>query len=170
MSFVPRFLIFMRHGPAVEKIDFGGPDRSRPLTSEGVDLTRAVATRLVEIYSPTLVLTSEYVRARQTADCVLRAAESAAEKNPDVKSPRLVVIPELNQDRPWGDWRDSWQEIQQQIEPDDVVVAVGHGPSINDILCWHSGIDFNVGLKKAGLAVLKGGQKLVAWVPPQIII
>ncbi len=160
----------MRHGPAVEKIDFGGPDRSRPLTPEGIELTRAVSARLVKLYSPTLILSSEYVRARQTADCVMDAAEAALKKNRDARSPRLVVNPELNQDRPWGDWRDSWQEIQEQIEPDDVVVAVGHGPSINDILCWHSGIDFNVGLKKAGFAVLKDAQKLVAWVPPQIMV
>jgi phosphohistidine phosphatase SixA len=55
------------------------------------------------------------------------------------------------------------------IDPGEVVVAVGHGPSMNEILCWHSGINFNVGLKKAGFAVLQNAHKLVAYVPPQII-
>lgn len=166
---VPKFLILMRHGPAVEKIDFGGSDRVRPLTPEGLDLTAAVSKRLAILYPPTLILTSEYVRARKTADCVLRAAETAAAKNRDGKNPRLMVVPELNQDRPWGDWRDTWPEIQEQLEPDEIVVAVGHGPSINEILCWHSQIDFNVGLKKAGVAILKDANKLVAWVPPQMM-
>jgi phosphohistidine phosphatase SixA len=170
VSEIPSFLILMRHGTAAEKIGFGGRDSSRPLTPEGIDLTNAVSDRLVKLYPPTLILTSEYVRARQTADCVLRAAESANKKNRDKKNPRLMVVPELNQDRPWGDWREAWREIQEQLEPDEIVVAVGHGPSINEILCWHSGIDFNVGMKKAGIAVLKDAQRLVAYVPPHVMV
>lgn len=171
MPEIPSFLILMRHGPAAEKIGFGGPDRLRPLTPEGLDLTTVVSDRLVKLYHPTLILTSEYVRARQTADCVMRAAEAAfGKKTSDRKKPRLMVVPELNQDRPWGDWRDAWPEIQEQLGPGEIVVAVGHGPSINEILCWHSGIDFNVGLKKSGFAVLKDAQKLAAWVPPHIMV
>jgi len=165
----PKFLILMRHGPAVEPDHWKGPEKLRPLTPEGIKLTDAVCARMAVSFRPTLILTSEYVRARETADRVMSAAQAVGATDGTGKPPQIQIVPELNQDSPWGDWRNAWHDLQSMIDPGEVVVAVGHGPSINEILCWHSGINFNVGLKKAGFAVLQNAHKLVAYVPPQII-
>ena len=170
MSEVPKFLILMRHGPAVEAADWKGLEKLRPLTPQGIKLTEAVCARMAVLFRPTLILTSEYMRARETADRVMAAAQVVGATDGAGKPPQLQIVSELNQDCPWGDWRDAWHNLQGMIDPGEVVVAVGHGPSINEILAWHSGINFNVGLKKAGFAVLRDASKLVAYVPPQVII
>ncbi len=169
MAEVPKFLILMRHGPSVDPVDWKAAEKLRPLTPEGIILTDAVCKRMAISFRPTLILTSEYVRARETADRVMLAAQAVGATDGAGKPPQIQIVSELNQNRPWGDWRDVWHDIQNTIDPGEVVVVVGHGPSINEILCWHSGINFNVGLKKSGFAVLQNAHKLVAYVPPQII-
>lgn len=168
----PAYLIFMRHGPAVEPFEWRGSDRDRPLTDDGITRTKAVCSKLVELHRPTLILSSEYLRARQTADLLLAAASGATgQEQATAAAPvELMIIPELNQNRPWGDWREAWSEVRESLTPESIVVAVGHGPSVNEILCWHSGIDFNVGLKKAGFAALKSGHKLSAWISPKWLV
>lgn len=157
----PAYLVLMRHGPALEHFEWQGSDRDRPLTTAGIEVTKKVCAIIADRYRPTLILSSEYIRARQTADLLLGAVKEKID---------FTVVPELNQNRPWGDWREAWAEIRESLAPESVVVAVGHGPSINEILCWHSGIDFNVGLKKAGFAALKDARKLTAWVSPKLLI
>jgi phosphohistidine phosphatase SixA len=127
---------------------------------------------MVAIWKPTLILSSEYLRAKETADQLfLAATQAAAKKGISEEVPQRALIPELNQDCPWQQWKHAWQRVEASLKPGgEVVVAIGHGPSINEILCWHSGIDFNVGLKKAGFAVLKGDSELVAYVPPKAFL
>lgn len=160
----------MRHGPAEDPATWTRADRLRPLTADGIKLTEQVCERLVAIWKPTLILSSEYLRARETADRVLAAANRTGARDGSGQPPQMMLVPELNQDCPWQQWKHAWQRIQVNIDPGEVVVAVGHGPSINEILCWHSGIDFNVGLKKAGFAVLKGDSELIAYVSPKALL
>src|SRR5260221_1536415 len=65
-------VILFRHGPAGERDAARWPDDSlRPLTSEGAQLTRRVATGLARI-EPAIdqVVASPFARARQTAQVV----------------------------------------------------------------------------------------------------
>jgi phosphohistidine phosphatase SixA len=140
------------------------------LTPEGIKLTSQVCDHLVSVWKPTLILSSEYLRARETADRLLVASTAAGAKDGAGAPPQMMLVPELNQDSPWQEWKHAWQRLQANIDPGEVVVLVGHGPSINEILCWHSGINFNVGLKKAGFAVLKGDSELLTWTSPKALL
>src|SRR5712671_1567292 len=65
-------LFLLRHGLAVERTIPGFKlDRDRPLTGEGRKKIRRVATLLYQVQgSFDVILTSPYVRARQTAEIV----------------------------------------------------------------------------------------------------
>ncbi len=63
--------ILFRHGIAVDRGEWTGDDRSRPLTGEGVEITRHVTQGLVRLgVVPTSILCSPFLRTRQTADIV----------------------------------------------------------------------------------------------------
>ncbi|HEY5506222.1 MAG TPA: histidine phosphatase family protein [Coriobacteriia bacterium] len=62
-------LYFFRHGPAGSKSGWTGEDAERPLTARGREITVGVARRLAEAgLELDVIVTSPYVRARQTAE------------------------------------------------------------------------------------------------------
>jgi phosphohistidine phosphatase len=63
-------LIVVRHAHA----DPGDPDELRPLSARGREEAHALAHRLAAEVKPVLVLTSPLLRARETADPIVRAA------------------------------------------------------------------------------------------------
>jgi phosphohistidine phosphatase len=67
-------LVLVRHAEAAP----GEPDELRPLTAEGREHARELATRLAATEHPDAILTSPLLRARQTADAIARAAGLAA--------------------------------------------------------------------------------------------
>jgi phosphohistidine phosphatase len=67
-------LYFLRHGPAGSKEAWTGEDAARPLTERGREVTASVARRLAETgLELDVIVTSPYVRARQTAEIALAA-------------------------------------------------------------------------------------------------
>jgi len=63
--------ILLRHGLAVEAEDWNNSDSERPLTREGMKKTLTAVKGLFHIGSePTHLLSSPYVRARETAEIV----------------------------------------------------------------------------------------------------
>jgi phosphohistidine phosphatase SixA len=60
-------LIVVRHGIAVAKRRWEGPDADRPLTPNGVHQAEAVAARLAR-YRPIEILSSPSLRCRQTVE------------------------------------------------------------------------------------------------------
>ncbi len=64
-------LLLLRHGPAEPKSDWKGEDADRPLSPEGRLQVKDVAASLARLtVTPDLILTSPYVRARETAQIV----------------------------------------------------------------------------------------------------
>ncbi len=132
-------LYLLRHGIAEDGI--GMPDPQRRLTDEGIAKLRRVLTRASEAgVRPDVILTSPYVRARQTAAIAVEELAFANE---------LVETEELT---PYADPRQTWQELRNYRDAEHAMV-VGHNPHLSDFASLLLGAPGgSVEMKKAGLA------------------
>jgi phosphohistidine phosphatase len=139
-------LYLIRHGIAVERSEFPGPDRDRPLTPQGQQKTAQVAQRL---YALNLrfdhLLTSPLLRAQQTAT-ILKAAKL---------TPRIEVSEMLAPQGNFGDWLNwlaDWQNPSHKS-----LALVGHEPDLSqwaEVLLWSEAQQVIL-LKKAGIIGLE---------------
>jgi phosphohistidine phosphatase SixA len=149
---LPKTIIFVRHGIAVPAEDFAGPDAERPLTRKGEKKARKVFQRLLEHYAPSRIVTSPYKRALDTA-ALLQAAIEARGRSPVPIDRTEALLPD-------ADW-DGWHAYlgaavaAGTFDADDVVVIVGHEPSLGVIFCRHIGFPEAIPFKKAGIGVLE---------------
>lgn len=164
-------VVLLRHGIAEERTRFaktGQPDSERPLTVKGAERTRrAVAGLLNLVPDLTIVATSPYQRARQTAELVAAACDPG-----DVDGPTVVEAL-----RPAGEAA----EIGRWLEgcPEEATVAlVGHEPDLSGLMAWLTTAD-SVGFarfKKAGACLIElrsargpGGGELQWLLTPAIL-
>ena len=104
-------LFLARHAKAAP----GHPDELRPLTPEGRDQARALATALAA-RGPDTVVASPLLRARETADAIARAA--GAELRIDERLAPGATLEGL---------------LDAIADAGDVVVAVGHQPDCSEL-------------------------------------
>ena len=119
------YIVLLRHAIAEERIDFyrssnGAPDSERPLTEEGIEKMKLGAQGLVKALNGNVqrVVTSPYVRARQTAEVFLDAI-------PEAQRPELEFSTNLSSGcsgRGLVEW------LTGGLEP---VVLVGHEPDMS---------------------------------------
>jgi phosphohistidine phosphatase len=139
-------IYFMRHGSAQDRTDpESPPDPDRQLTREGSERTRAAARGLRALgVDPGAVLTSPYMRAVQTAmiavDVLGFDEEQLAQTDallPDADPARLFA------------------EVAK-LEAEEVL-AVGHGPSIDQMVAFAVGCGRTAftRLKKSGVACVE---------------
>lgn len=161
-------LYFIRHGLAGEHGSYAN-DAERPLTDEGKQKTRQVATRLHTLKLRfDLILTSPLVRARQTADLLLEAklAESLQE-TPDLAPGGSLMA--------WLDWLQEWRSPQHKT-----LALVGHEPDLStwaETLLWGEAKGV-LQLKKAGIIGLAlpdqrspiGNSALFWLTPPRFLL
>jgi len=170
MQQLPQTIILMRHGLAFEQSEWDGDDGDRPLTSEGKKKARQAASGLLTEYIPTTVVTSELVRAIQTADAFDVACADAG-----LDHPHRITTTTLDHSATFSAWKKFMEGLCAELGPDEIVLAVGHEPSMSRILAGHLGMKVPVfGFKKAGIAVLRPQQaldecELVAFVPPRFL-
>ena len=132
-------LYFLRHGRAVARHEWSGPDPDRPLTEEGVELMRAEAQGLRRLdFDPTLIITSPYVRAAQTADIV---AEHLDMRGRVLRDERLAPGFGLRQA----------EEILAENEHAASVLLVGHEPDFSATISEITG-GSDIVCKKGALA------------------
>lgn len=162
-------LVLLRHGIAMNR-DSWDPraDRDRPLTPNGVERTRAVARALKSLkLGPDLILTSPYLRARQTAEIVgdafnipdnVQVSEALA---PGATVPQVI------------------RELQSRHTANSRVLGVGHEPGLSRLASFliSGRADADLTLKKAGLIVLDlqtvsaGRCASLEWlVPPRVLV
>ncbi|MGK0155742.1 MAG: phosphohistidine phosphatase [Neolewinella sp.] len=117
------WIYLLRHGIA-EHPSPGSADEERRLTSEGVDrLTRAAKTWQKLITAPELVLTSPYLRARETAAVFAEAVGYAGKLRDEAK---LV---------PHGRTADTLEVLEGELLAQTASVAlVGHEPHLGYLL------------------------------------
>lgn len=148
-------LYLLRHGIAVERGATRYPDDAeRPLTVEGREkLTRiARALRALELDFD-LVLSSPFVRARETAEWVTRHLETKQ---------RIEFSAHLAPD---GDYRRLVQDLATRRPAPENALLVGHEPHLGRLasflLTGGPGVDLTLkkgGLCKLGVAKLRAGR------------
>jgi phosphohistidine phosphatase len=139
-------LYILRHAIAVERDEEGSKnDFDRPLTSEGEQKLRRIAKAMRNLQlSFDLILSSPYVRARETAEIV--AASLVLRK-------KLQMRDSLGVD---GNPRELITEIQRLAPPPSSILLVGHEPFLSNLisLLVTGTVRSQVTLKKAGLCKL----------------
>jgi phosphohistidine phosphatase len=151
--------ILFRHGIAMDRESWDGPDGQRPLTAKGAEKTRQAAAGLVEVAPPiTHVLSSPYLRAKETAKLVRDAFGLRAE---------VQFCDELLPDSP----PDKLLVLLNSLPPDASVICVGHEPHLGDaaalLLFGEPGA--GLALKKAGACAVefdgapKAGKGMLHW-------
>ncbi|HEY9784249.1 MAG TPA: phosphohistidine phosphatase SixA [Candidatus Obscuribacterales bacterium] len=135
-------IYLMRHATAVERI--GGAilnDSQRPLTDEGKEETKAVASALKRLNTkPDLVVASPLVRAKQTAEIILEVLGAREE----LKTTGALA--------PGGTSTEIFKYLQQFDNYEDIFL-VGHEPDVGRIaadLIW-ARPEVNIPFKKAGV-------------------
>ncbi len=146
-------IILVRHGESRgnrERV-FADSPHDLPLTDVGYRQAHAAAHRIGELFKPSLVVTSDYLRARETARVIAEALavplrvelnlherEVGAHRGMSYDS--LAQAPDYDAIRPWA-WQpkggESYEEVQARVAPimdriaaahaDDDVVLVSHG-------------------------------------------
>ncbi len=154
----------LRHGIAIDRADPRcPPDPKRPLTDKGIARTTAAVKGMRRLgIEPDMILTSPYLRARQTADIV-----------------RDILVPEVPMKRvsalvPEGDPAQMLSAIV--ATGSKAPICVGHAPSLDELAAHVGGSGGPViKLKKAGLCTLlvetprAGGGRLYALLPPAML-
>lgn len=165
----PMDLYILRHGIAVERgLEGITRDSDRPLTSEGIKKTRQIANNLKALKLQfDVILTSPYLRARQTADLVAEAMDV----------PKCVH--ECQPLLPGGSPGDIVAEIKRRGKDNDRVLLVGHEPDLTTFASFllTGGRDCAIDLRKAGLIKLTasplsaGRCATLHWlVPPKLLL
>jgi len=136
-------LYFLRHGIAVDQGTAGyRKDSERPLTDKGEAKTWQTAKALGALeVSFDLVLSSPYVRARQTAEIIAQALKLKK---------KLQLIDTL---KPGGDSRVLVRVLTGLASAPESVLLVGHEPDLSQLVSLLVSGDKGMGLvfKKGGL-------------------
>jgi phosphohistidine phosphatase len=110
--------VLLRHGIAVERDEWKGPDADRPLTEKGKRRVREVADGLSWLdVQPTHVMSSPLIRAIETATIVHSSLRVRSE---------VHIVDELLPDAP----PDRLLSILHDLPPESCVLCVGHEPQL----------------------------------------
>lgn len=134
-------LFVLRHAIAEDAAP-GQADSERRLTDPGREKLRRVLKRArMAGLGPDLIVSSPYVRARQTADIAIEELEYSSD---------LLTTTNLV---PHGNLFELWNEIRAVAGQQ--VLLVGHNPQLSELVSWMIGAPgHGVEMKKSGLAYL----------------
>jgi phosphohistidine phosphatase len=156
-------LLLIRHAAAVPRDAPGIDDAARPLTKEGESRFREAARGLASLVDrPDLLLTSPWLRARQTA--VIAAAAWGGVDPQDAEALAGGSFAEL-------------ATLLDRLARKATVAAVGHEPHLSALLARLLGSSRpeGLGFKKGGAALvelagrLEDGGALVFFLPPKVL-
>jgi phosphohistidine phosphatase len=165
---MPTQVYLIRHGIAAEPEAYER-DYERPLTAKGRAKTKAVARQLKTLnLAFDEILTSPLVRARQTAEILLKANLSTQLTVVDTLAP-------MGSFSEWLEWFKTWQK-----ERSGVLALVGHEPDLSQwaellILGDVQGV---IQIKKAGIVGIEIpdnidplGNSILFWLtPPRFVV
>lgn len=132
-------ILLLRHGIAADARP-GQPDAERPLTGEGKQKLRALFRRLHKAgVRPALILTSPYLRARQTADIAR-----------EMLAPGAMIVP-ARALAPGSAPQDAWDEIRLYANQPSVLCS-SHEPLCSQLAGFLLGApELAVDFKKGAL-------------------
>ena len=135
----PYELYLIRHAPAEERGDAWPDDAKRPLSEEGTSRMRKAARGLVRLgVTFDVVLTSPYVRTRQTADIVATAFD---------ERPPVVAMESL---APGGSIQSILSDLERQTRRARIAM-VGHEPGIGELAARLAGARYPIEFKKGAV-------------------
>lgn len=139
-------LLVIRHALAEDREEFANsnqPDDLRPLTKKGIRRMHTGAKGLRRIAPPITVLaTSPFTRATETADIIREELESAP----------VVVLDELKPDARF----EALHDWLRHLDDAETVAIVGHEPQLSGFVSW-----LLTGGQKPILEIRKGGAVLL---------
>ena len=152
-------LYLVRHGIAIDREDPDcPPETERYLTRDGLKKTREVAAGFRELkIEPSLMITSPYVRAAQTAEIFAEALAYSREK---IRHSQAL--------RPGSNPAEFLREIAH-VKADEVM-CFGHAPHMDQVIAAAVGArGVFTALKKAGIAALEfespsAGKATLLWI------
>ena len=157
----------LRHGIAIDRDAPGAPSESqRHLTERGIQRTTMACAALPRLdFAPSKILSSPWLRARQTAELAATAV--------DLSTSDIQFHDELL----WDAEPTALASVLAALQDThSQVLCVGHAPHLDDFIAYMTGApEAFTALKKAGLAVLDadspghGDSTLVALYPPRIL-
>ena len=151
--------VLLRHGIAVERDEWEGPDAERPLTKRGSKRVAQVAAGLKWLdVQPTHVLSSPLLRAIETAKIVHRSLRARS---------AVQIVDELLPDAP----PDQLLAILQDLPPKSCVLCIGHEPQLGMVasVLLSGRVSGSFPLKKAGACLIelsipaKPGRGVLRW-------
>jgi phosphohistidine phosphatase len=156
-------VLLVRHAIALDRETPGIADALRPLTEEGVQRFEKSARAIAALVSVDLVLSSPLLRAKQTAEILVRRFPGVALKESD----------------PLGTGsRIQFEDSLSKLKSDTVVAAVGHEPYVSDWTAEWLGATRGeaFAFKKGGVALIefdsavaKRGGRLVFFLAPKAL-
>jgi phosphohistidine phosphatase len=139
-------LYLLRHGIAMDKDEWKGPDSDRPLTKDGVHKMKKAAKGLRHLnLKIDLILTSPFRRAFDTA--MIAAKELKLKK-------KMRIIKSLAVD---GDPKALVRYLSQNIHNWESVILVGHEPYLSELISV-----LIAGQGRTGLVLEKGGLAMLS--------
>jgi len=135
----PYELYLIRHAVAEERGESWPDDAKRPLTDAGTARMRKAARGLVKMgVAFDVVLTSPYVRTRQTAEIVATAYD---------ERPPIVAIDSL---APGGSVQSVLSDLERQTRRSRIAI-VGHEPNIGELAARLAGSRYPLEFKKGAV-------------------
>ena len=148
-------LYLLRHAIAVERVSANPADDSqRPLTPEGMEKMRQGARGIKALeLSFDLVLSSPYLRARETAEIVM--------KDVGIKNNSLMLTENLTPD---ASFEGIVREINVHSPKPRSILLVGHEPHLSGLVSFllTDGQGIAIDFKKGGLCPLSAPKTLAA--------
>jgi len=150
-------LILVRHGESSGNRDriFAVSPHELPLTELGYIQAQAAARRIAELFGPSLVATSPYARAHETARIIAGALHVPIEVEPDLHERELgahrgrpydslLEAPGYDPTRPWAfkpEGGESYEEVQARVGPILDRLAGAHAGG-DIVVVSHGGVMF----------------------------
>jgi phosphohistidine phosphatase len=132
-------LYLIRHAKAEDRGDAWPDDSKRPLTEDGIERMRKAARGLVRLgVTLDVVLTSPFVRARQTAEIVASAFENR---------PPIVNLDSLT---PNGSFQIFLSDLDRQSKRGSMAI-VGHEPDLGEMAARLGGLRQALPMKKGAV-------------------
>jgi phosphohistidine phosphatase len=156
-------LLIIRHAIAVPRGTPGIADAERPLTPDGEERFRAAAAGVARLVGrPDALLSSPWLRARQTADIAAGAWGKIEPEETDVLA---------------GGTFDEQARVLDRYPASGTVAVVGHEPYVSDLLgrLLGSRSEDRLTFKKGGAALVdiparvREGGRLLWYLPPKVL-
>lgn len=139
-------LYVVRHGIAIDREDPKSPaDPERYLTPEGIEKTKDVAKAIAALHiSPDALVSSPYVRARQTAEIFAAALDYPKQKIRQTEALLPGAEPSM-----------FFRELTKDKDS-ATVLCFGHAPHVDDLVAAAVGTKRHItSMKKAGVALIE---------------